>query len=276
MMDNLENVIVTFQKALLVMLEKIEELELLKKSPGNHTESDVRKPDSTDMQQLTNDAITSTEMPMRALISETEMKQKRSHLKIRFALGLVTLAVGFIAANLALFHWLERTGLHYLLGDYARYVCAYGGFAAMILGALMTNDFLILNRTSKEEYRPDNETTMCDEAEAVVGRGHRNKRQAIAAIPFAILLLMICPMVVSSAVSYTATVVIAPHKGTGVPNDVYVDSSIATEGQLVEVESSQSLGAPEKATVLDLAYKLDFLEDKGKETTRLKRWEILE
>jgi len=59
------------------------------------------------------------------------MEQER-YFKIRFILGLTTLFVGFLAANLALFHWIEETGFHYLFRDYARYICAYGGFTAMI------------------------------------------------------------------------------------------------------------------------------------------------
>ena len=32
----------------------------------------------------------------------------------------------------------------YLLGEYARYVCAYGAFAAMIFGSMLIDDFLVL------------------------------------------------------------------------------------------------------------------------------------
>jgi hypothetical protein len=41
------------------------------------------------------------------------------------------------------FHFLGD-GFFYLLGEYARYVCAYGGFAAMIFGAMLLDDFLVL------------------------------------------------------------------------------------------------------------------------------------
>jgi hypothetical protein len=75
------------------------------------------------------------------------MKQKTEYLKVKLALGSVSLVIGILAANFALFNWIERTGLYYLLGNYARYVCAYGGFAAMIFGAMLINDFLVF-RTS--------------------------------------------------------------------------------------------------------------------------------
>jgi hypothetical protein len=79
-----------------------------------------------------------------------QMKQKIRYPKVKLALGCFTLAVGFLAANLALFHWVERTDLYYLLGEFARYVCAYGGFGAMIFGAILINDFLNLrNSTAK-------------------------------------------------------------------------------------------------------------------------------
>jgi hypothetical protein len=75
------------------------------------------------------------------------MKQKLEYLKVKLALGSVSLVIGLLAANFALFNWIERTGLHYLMGNYARYLCAYGGFTAMIFGAMLINDFLVF-RTS--------------------------------------------------------------------------------------------------------------------------------
>lgn len=84
------------------------------------------------------------------------MNEKTRYLKIRLVLGLVTLFIGLWATNLALFNWVERAGLHHLLGDYARYVCAYGGFGAMIFGAMLVNDSLFLLkrlvRRKKSEY----------------------------------------------------------------------------------------------------------------------------
>ena len=73
------------------------------------------------------------------------MEEGIRYLKVKLVLGLVTLVVGLLAANLALFHWVERTGLYYVLGNSARYVCAYGGFAAIIFGAMLINDFVFRN-----------------------------------------------------------------------------------------------------------------------------------
>jgi hypothetical protein len=69
----------------------------------------------------------------------------------RLILGVVSLGVGFFAANLALFNWIERTGLSYLLANYARYVCAYGGFGAMIFGAMLVNDFIVRRELLKKK-----------------------------------------------------------------------------------------------------------------------------
>lgn len=69
----------------------------------------------------------------------------------RLILGVVSLGIGFFAANLALFNWIERTGLSYLLANYARYVCAYGGFGAMIFGAMLVNDFIVRREFLKKK-----------------------------------------------------------------------------------------------------------------------------
>ncbi len=81
------------------------------------------------------------------------MEQKTHRLRVRLVLGLVSLIVGFFASNLALFHWIERTNIYYLLGDYARYICGYSGFAAMILGALLINDFFTFRSPPKEKNK---------------------------------------------------------------------------------------------------------------------------
>jgi hypothetical protein len=80
------------------------------------------------------------------------MKLDTGQSEKRLILGAVSLGVGFFAANLALFNWVERTGLSYLLANYARYVCAYGGFGAMIFGAMLVNDFLVRREFLKRKY----------------------------------------------------------------------------------------------------------------------------
>ena len=73
------------------------------------------------------------------------MRQETEYLKVKFALGSITLVVGLIGASIALFQWVERTGVQYLFGDYSRYVLGFGGFAAMIFGAMLINDAWVLS-----------------------------------------------------------------------------------------------------------------------------------
>lgn len=139
------------------------------------------------------------------------MKQKNQHSRIRFSLGIVSLVIGLAASNFALFNWIEQTGLHYMLGHYARYVCAYGGFAAMIFGAMLVNEYLVFRSTSVEE----------DVLQEASQHGNKEKAEAktavtkIAAGLIAILLFIHPLMSVSSLVSYTATVVVTPTSADG-------------------------------------------------------------
>jgi len=72
------------------------------------------------------------------------MMPKVEYLKVKLILGSVTLLVGLVAATIALFQWGERTGTQHLLGEYSRYALGFGGFAAMILGAMLFNDAYVL------------------------------------------------------------------------------------------------------------------------------------
>lgn len=80
------------------------------------------------------------------------MGQKIEYLKVKFALGTVTLFVGFVAATIALFQWVDRTGVYYLFGCYSRYVLGLGGFAAMIFGSMLINDAWVLRAVMKGKY----------------------------------------------------------------------------------------------------------------------------
>jgi len=247
MMDNLENVVVTYQKALLAMLENIEKLESLERPFKDEPAPIEEEPDTAEITQPTNDAITSAEMPACTLTEGVEMKQKFSFLRTKFVLGLVTLVIGLIAANLVLFQWVERIGLYYLLGDSASYLCAYGGFAAMIFGAMLINDFLVLRNILKGKYAANNGTTLFCDAEkeegkqTVVARVHNNRKRKIAASLLVISLFMLLPVAVSSLVSYTTTAVITPYKVEIL--DLYVDSFDATKDQWAKVGSSPYLDA---------------------------------
>jgi hypothetical protein len=148
------------------------------------------------------------------------VKNRVLQLRIKLILGLITLVVGLLAGNLALLHWVERTGLHYLLGHYARYVCAYGGFAAIILGAMLINDSLFLNRLLKKNHKTENaDASFSDEVKekkkrkALDGKPKKRRKTKIA-MHTCIFLFMLCPTIASSLISYTATIAITPVKGS--------------------------------------------------------------
>jgi hypothetical protein len=93
---------------------------------------------------------------MKAKLTQSYVRYRRlpTYLKVRLFFGTVSLIIGLWAANFALFGWSTPgsfffhlgEGFYYLLGEYARYVCAYGGFAATIFGAMLINDFLVLRK----------------------------------------------------------------------------------------------------------------------------------
>lgn len=82
------------------------------------------------------------------------MNQKTKHLKIKFLLGLATLLVGLTGGTVALFHWIERTNVYYIFGEYTRYVLGFGSFMAMISGAMLLNDAWILRKVSEGKMKP--------------------------------------------------------------------------------------------------------------------------
>jgi hypothetical protein len=140
------------------------------------------------------------------------VKDKILQQRVKLFLGLITLVVGLLASNLALFQWVERIGLNYLLGYYARYICAYGGFTAMIFGAMLVNDFLVLRSVTRNSHEIGVKEKKKKKA---VHRGPKKRRETIAATSLAIFLFMLSPIAVSSLVSYTATVVITPSWTSG-------------------------------------------------------------
>ena len=84
---------------------------------------------------------------------------KASYLKVRLLLGTVSLGFGLLAANLALFGWRTPNGFFYLLGEYAHYACAYGGFSAIILGSMLINDFLVLRTSIARKHKSNRNAT---------------------------------------------------------------------------------------------------------------------
>lgn len=74
------------------------------------------------------------------------MKKKLEHLKLKLTLGSISVAIGLLAASFAMFGWMEQINSQNILGNYGRYICAFGGFGAMIFGAMLVNDFLLLRK----------------------------------------------------------------------------------------------------------------------------------
>jgi len=87
------------------------------------------------------------------------MKHKIQYLKVKFSLGFVSVVVGFTGATIALFEWVERTGVQYFFGEYCRYVLGFGGFVAMIFGALLVNDAWVLRDVLRGKYGVPTYTT---------------------------------------------------------------------------------------------------------------------
>ncbi len=80
------------------------------------------------------------------------MKHKIQYLKVRFYLGSISVLVGLLGATIALFYWVESTGLQYFFGGLTRYVLGFGGFASMIFGALLANDAWVLRDVLRGRY----------------------------------------------------------------------------------------------------------------------------
>lgn len=141
------------------------------------------------------------------------MDTKTKFAEIRLGLGCFSLVAGFLAANLALFQWVDRTGLSYLLGNYARYVCAYGGFSGMIFGALLINDFLLLRKAMKRVVVGKRGLSVyCNvgngEKQTVTPKRRKSEGRKIAVASLAFFLFMV--PIVHSLVTYMATVVVVP------------------------------------------------------------------
>ncbi|MEM3551075.1 MAG: hypothetical protein QXN87_08690 [Candidatus Bathyarchaeia archaeon] len=141
------------------------------------------------------------------------------YLKIRLVLGLITLFVGLWAANLALFNWVEDISIHYLLGQYARYVCAYGGFSAIIFGSMAVNDY-VNRKTSKKskgveimavsesQLRPETENAQLKQR--ITRERQKNMGKKAAALSLAFLLLILMPAIAYSTSLYTASLIVTP------------------------------------------------------------------
>ena len=100
-----------------------------------------------------------------------------TYLKVRLILGSVTLSVGLLAANLALFGWSQPQGYFYLLGEIGHYACAYGGFAAIILGSMLINDFIVMRSLDLKEEALWYQETAFEEGKFLLGQFFQEKDQ---------------------------------------------------------------------------------------------------
>ena len=93
-----------------------------------------------------------------------------TYLKVRLILGCISLVVGLLATNFALFGWNQPTDFFYLLGEGAHYACAYGGFASIILGSMLINDFYVLRSLDLKKEAVWYEETAFEEGKILLGQ----------------------------------------------------------------------------------------------------------
>jgi len=136
------------------------------------------------------------------------MNQKNEYLKIKLILGIVSIVIGLLAANIALFNWIEETTFHYLLGDYARYVCAYSGFAAMIFGAMLVNDFIVLRSYQKPSQSIEFIVEEADKISVNVESKNSKLKKIASSILVLLLFFNLASMTVFAYMSYVATVTV--------------------------------------------------------------------
>ncbi len=79
------------------------------------------------------------------------MEKKPEYFNLKLLLGATSLIVGLLSASFAVFGWAEQIKPQIMFGIYSRYVCAFGGFGAMILGAMLVNDFLVMRRLTADQ-----------------------------------------------------------------------------------------------------------------------------
>lgn len=154
MLDNLENVVVAYQKILLETLKRVEKLESSEAAAKDNAGPEEKGEGTEDTRQLTDETALSEETHTSQPSSLIDMQQKTPYLKKRLILGFCTLILGVLTANLTIFNWVEAIGLHHLLGSYAPYICAFGGFAAMIFGTMLIDDFLLISFYSQGNQMP--------------------------------------------------------------------------------------------------------------------------
>lgn len=135
------------------------------------------------------------------------MKQKKMSINIRFTLGCVTLIIGFLAINIALFQWVEKKDVQHLFGDYSRYVLASGALSSIISGGSLIRDALVLRNISFEKCElQDHQTPRKPKPKtSQLNEKHGRRREGIA-FPLIIILFLLYCTTVLSLVTYASIV----------------------------------------------------------------------
>jgi hypothetical protein len=102
---------------------------------------------------------------------------KTKYLKIRLIIGIVSLVVGLIAATFALFAWGAPDGFLFFLGEYSRYVCAFGGFASIIFGSMLINDFFTMKKNDLRSQAFWYQETTFEEGKMFLGHFFLNSEE---------------------------------------------------------------------------------------------------
>lgn len=90
----------------------------------------------------------------------------------------------------------------------------------MIFGAMMINDYLVPRKIFEKRHKTDKaNTSFCGETKEketkkAPDRESKKRRRKKIAASLSIFLFMLCPTIASSLISYTATVVITPVRGS--------------------------------------------------------------
>ncbi len=82
------------------------------------------------------------------------MGQKIEHIKMKLIIGSITLVVGLVVANMALFQWLKWMDVQQLFGNYAGYVLGLVGLVASFLGIMLIREAWLLRNVLKRKHKP--------------------------------------------------------------------------------------------------------------------------
>ncbi|MCJ7713571.1 hypothetical protein MUO66_03830, partial [Candidatus Bathyarchaeota archaeon] len=66
--------------------------------------------------------------------------------------------------------WQQPEGSFYLLGEGMHYACAFGGFAAIILGSMLINDFYVLRSNDLKKEALWYQETAFEEGKILLGQ----------------------------------------------------------------------------------------------------------